>query len=278
MRILAISLCLFALVVYACTPSPSIVATAMAQTQAALPTRIPTLIPKRPTPLPTETQPPAPTITSTPDIRVIRAELENILCESQDFPSGGGYFLPEPDVMVYYYDNNGIRTKGTFKIYHSYHKTNDILISADNLGKTDKAVVQRYLAETGRLDGMWAGFKKGKTDFAGPTDVICNVESFETNQGALMAVQRYNAAEISDAQGWEYAEGQSPSIGSAVVLLSNKKFAKEGYSAIQFSYRNYRVTISAADKTPSKDVNSDILYFVAQQVLKKLENASLGKP
>jgi hypothetical protein len=281
MRNLCLSLCLLPIIFSACSPSPGIVATAMAQTQVALSAKTPHLSESAPTftpELPTDTQTPAPTITSTPDVRVIRAELEDILCDKQDFPSGGGYFLPEPDVMVYYYDNNGIRTKGTFKMYHSYHKTNDILISADDLGKADKAVIQKFLAETGRLDGMWAGFKKGKTDFAGPPDVICNVESFETNQGALLAVQKYNAAEISEAQGWEYVEGSPPGIGSAAVFLKNKNFAKDSYSAIQFAYRNYRVTISAADKTPLKEINSAVLYLVAQQILKKLDNASLGAP
>ncbi len=273
MRSYYISLCLSMMLISSCAPSPEIVATAMAQTQVALSFTKPQLptaslisMSEHPTVTPTEVQKPVPTITSTPDLRVIKSDPMVYLCDSQDFPGEGDYFLPAPDAIFTYLDSNG--KKQTFYMEHLNHISNDILI-IDKQSNSSYAV-QSYIAETGRVDGWKIEFNKGKSNFDGPYTVICNVESYETSEGAILAVQKFNQAETSEVVGWEYDEGSHPSLGSADVFLKNEDLKKQdlaNHVALQFSYRNYRVTINALDKT-QKEIAFDILYHIGLNTLR----------
>jgi len=283
MRNFYIAVCLLILIVSACAPSPGTVATAMAQTQVALsytPYQLPmaklTSTSESPTNSPTEIQTPVPTITRTPDFRVIKSDPKNFLCDTQDFPGEGDYFIPAPKAIFTYRDSNG--KKQTFYQEYINHFSNDIL----TMGRQGNSshIVQSYIADTGRIDGWSIVFQKGNNNFLGPYTVMCNVESFETSEGAFLAVQNFNQAETVEADGWEYDEGSYPSLGSADVFLKNEDLKKKdlaSHVAIQFSYRNYRVTINASGKT-QKEIAFDILNHIGLNILKNLENAPLNAP
>jgi|WetSurMetagenome_2_1015567.scaffolds.fasta_scaffold189248_1 hypothetical protein len=283
MRIFYISLCLLMIIVSSCAPSPGVVATAMAQTEVSLsfttpqlPTATITSTSEPPTYTPTEIQKPVPTITNTPDFQVIKSDPKIYLCDTQDFPNEGNYYIPAPKAIFTYRDSNG--KEQTFYQEYINHFSNDILTIAQQSNSSH--IVQSYMADTGRVDGWSIEYKKGNTSFAGPYTVLCDVESFKTSEGAFLAVQKYNQAETSELVGWEYDEVQHPSLGSADVFLKNEDLKKKdlaNHVAIQFSYRNYLVTISAQDKT-QKEITFDILYQVGLKILKKLENAPLNAP
>jgi hypothetical protein len=283
MRNFYIFLCLLMIIVSSCAPSPGVVATAMAQTQASLsfttpqlPTATFTITSEPPTSTPTEIQKPVPTITNTPDFLVIKSDPYIYLCDTQDFPNEGDYYIPAPKAIFTYRDSNG--KKQTFYQEYINHISNDILTM--DRESNSSHIVQSYMADTGRVDGWSIEFKKGNNSFVGPYTVLCGVESFKTSEGSFLAVQKYNQAETSELVGWEYDEGPHPSLGSADVFLKNEDLEKKdlaNHVAIQFSYRNYLVTITALDKT-QKEITFDILYQVGLKILKNLENAHLSAP
>ena len=283
MKSFHISLCLLMIIVSSCAPSPGVVATAMAQTQVSLSFNTPqllttthTIISVPPTNTPTEFRTPVPTITSTPDSRVIKSDPKIYLCDTQDLPIEGDYHIPAPEPIFTYRDSTG--KKHTFYKEYINHFSNNILTV--NQESNTSHLVQSYISDTGKIDGWSIVLKKRNNGFAGPYHVMCNVESFETSEGAYLAIRKYNLAETSESIGWKYDEGSHPSLGSADVFLKNEDLKKKdlaNHVAIQFSFRNYIVTISAIDET-QKEITFDILYQIGLKILKKLEDAHLSTP
>jgi hypothetical protein len=92
--LIAIGTLLIIAAVAGCNPSPSQVATAVAQTQAANPTQTHTPVPTN-TSTPTETPTPTATPSPTPDIRVIDVDPHEMLMTTSDLPTEARYYLPD---------------------------------------------------------------------------------------------------------------------------------------------------------------------------------------
>jgi hypothetical protein len=271
MRLILPLVCL--ILVAGCAPSPEIVATAMAQTQAALPTETPipptatrTFTPVPPTNTPTETSTPTLTPTSTPDLRIIDASPEDIVCDVSDLPIEDDYYIPSLNNDPGYYR----RSYTGF----SFHYTNKYLaITSAN---------KVYIAETGRIDGWGVTFKKGLNSYSGFPYILCDVESFESSGGAQLAVQKFNSVELYPQDGLGYLKDATILIGDASVIIVNEKHylanrLGENFKydlQIDFAYRNYRVRVGG----PNRETSLDQLYYVANNILEKLKEAPLSLP
>ena len=246
-----------ALIASACAPSPEIVATAMAQTETALPTATLTLTPSPTHTLTLTPKPPtstaAETPTSTPDLRIITANPEELACTKRELPDGGSYAL---------------RFSPSFP-NHVTHYTNDKVV----ISSTSRNDLEEYVMETRRIDGWWVDFEKLNANTAGYSFLRCITNKHETAEGARLAVTKYNHAEIYSVYGYELIENPERSIGDISVAVSKTQLAEWTSYEVYFAYRNYQVTIIG-----DGSANMDDLYYIAEAMLEKLKNAPLGAP
>lgn len=258
--LLMVTLCL-SIVVTACAPSPEIVATAIAQTETALPTSTPlppptatfTFTPEPPTSTPTETP------TSMPDLRVINSDPKEFVCTKQDLPIDGDYRELSPGQGV----NIGANLVS--------HFTNEKVL--ERYAATGRNIMEEFLRNTRRIDGWWVAYEKKTAAYSGFTSIQCIAEKFQSIEGAQLAVRDYNEAEIFSYDKYLYTENTDPQIGDVSVEVSNTFYSGFIVYLIQFSYRNYRVTITGIGAATVDD-----LYSVGEQILIKLEAAPLGEP
>ena len=254
-HLILISTCL-GLALVGCAPSPEIVASAMAQTEVARPTatltlapsptHTPTLTPEPPTSTPTETP------TSTPDLRIITASPEELACTKRDLPDARNY---------------GMTFLGTFPNPYS----NDKVVRSGGTLLTDK--LENYVRETRRIDGWQVYYEKFNTTSAGFSVLRCITNRHETAEGAQLAVLKYNDAKIYTSSQYEIIENPEEIVGDISLALSNTWNEDKIHYQLYFSYRNYQLTIIGRGSA-----NLDDLYFIAESMLEKLEDASLGLP
>lgn len=266
MKRVCFALFAIAIAAAACAPSPEIVATAMAQTQAALPTATPpatlTLTPEPPTSTPTEILTPTLTPTSTPDLRVIISLPEDIVCTEDDLPVDGNYSLQPPPATD---DSLGASFWSDPLAYVCDHCTNQLIYGT--------SPVREFISRTKRVDGWLRIFTGENDNYPGFDRLGCYVQQFRTIEGAQLAVQAYALKEIYPQWGFEPLENSEPTIGDVSIWISNTARSGHLVYGIEYSYKNHAVTIAGLNGTK----NLDDLYFVAQQILKKLENAALGE-
>jgi hypothetical protein len=99
------------------------------------------------------------------------------------------------------------------------------------------------------------------------------VEKFQSIEGAQLAVREYNEAVIFSYDKLVYMENADRNIGDVSIAASNTFNPEYIVYLIQFSYRNYRVTISGRGADTVDD-----LYYVGEQVLNKLKDEPLSAP
>jgi hypothetical protein len=249
-NLLLTTICL-GLVLASCAPSPEIVATAMAQTQAALPAddtpaSIPSATPEPPPSIPTET----PT-TSVPDLRTITAEPSELACTKNELPDGG---------------SNYVTGRATRRDYN-----NEWVIRL--VATKDQPLLAEYVGETQRITGWWEKFDKADNTGPGFKIIECIVEKYRTAAGAQLAVQEYNKAKLDPRPGYRILENPERTLGDVFVEISDTAYS--GYFAyyVDFSYRNYRVTIIGRGSADLDD-----LYAIGEAMLEKLMAAPLSTP
>jgi len=258
-----VMLCIL-VILTACAPSPEIVATAMAQTQAALPTDTPlppatvtfTSTPEPPTSTPTETP------TSTPDLQVITADPEELVCTKGDLPIGGYYQELAPG-------ENDLIIKANLVS----HYTNEKVLTNNGTGAAGRDFMENFIGNTRRIDGWWVAYRKTMASYPGFTGLQCIVEKYQSIEGAQLAVREYNQAEIFSYDSFVYEENNVRDIGDVSVAISSTGIPEFDQYRIQFSYRNYRVTIIGNGTGMLDD-----LYYVGEQILSKLKDEPLSVP
>jgi hypothetical protein len=196
-----------ALPLVACASSANAVNTAIAQTQAALPTK---------TPLPTTT--PAPTTTllpsPTPDGRIIDIDPEKLLLQKSDLPIPGKYYLPGQTSM-------------------------SPLTNAEIVASWTVEEGQAYLAETGRIHGWAATYRRGTNSVKMPEEVHNNVVIYSTVEGAQTVVTKYGDRDLIETG---YQEMEAPPVGEAFRAFRKEETESSGATRVWlrliFRYRN----------------------------------------
>jgi hypothetical protein len=235
---------LFVLVILlsACAPSASAVATAISntqiayeQTQAAAAT---------PTATPTST----PTITPTPDIRIIEGDPYDFLLKQVDFPKEGKYYLPDESWV--------------------HGNPNAEIIAAWGMEEG-----KEYVDSTGRIMGFWADYARGTIAAALPEEIYSQVVFFETIAGSQLAITEFYGPRTP-----EYLEKDCPShIGDLTFCYEQIENSRNRVlRKIYFSYRN--ATGEILGYGIDSDVQWELLFNLAKIILAKLQTAPLTIP
>ena len=206
-----------------CQPSEKTIQTAIAQTQVALP--MPTFMPSH-TPLPTVTPIPlntprtTPVFTSLPSPipvslnRLIDVDPRKLLLQYTDLPGEGNYYLPGEG-------------------WTSPHRNSEI-ISAWTVEKGEA-----YLAETGRIDGWWATYKRGNVGVLMPEEVYDNIVIYSKVEGAQITVLKYGDKIITEENYTEITASKIGDTNRAFQRLDTNSSGETRISiAVIFSYQN----------------------------------------
>jgi hypothetical protein len=242
---------LAALLLSACAPSAKAIQTAIAQTQIAAPTN--TIIP--PTEIPTETPtvPPSPTPSPTPDLRIIGTteNPSNFLLALSDLPAEGSYSLPGTGWIGKLHNSQIIQEYGA---------------EAGN----------KYVNETGRVDGWWVTYKRGSSAGIYPQQIYDNVILFQTSAGAQLMLAKYADPNSPVGAKTNFTEIQgSKTIGDLSKVLI-KKDSEHVWYDIVFTYRNYGHVVEAYGL--ASEVQPEFVESIADILLKELQSAPLSVP
>jgi hypothetical protein len=206
------------LLIASCSASDAQIATAIAQTQAAIPQDTPTIVPS-----PTHTHTPEPTITPeptltpspTPDLRVFDIDPRNLLLSKDDLQKDGRYYLPNSRWI-------------------SPHRNSEVI---SGWGAEEG---REYLAKTGRIDGWIVAYARGTRTVVAPDEIYDNVVLYKTSEGAMLVITDYSSCKDPDS-GFELVETDF-SIGDAINVCIDKEMQPNGknrvWYRIEFVYRN----------------------------------------
>lgn len=256
----------------ACSPSESVIATAIAQTQTAQPVSLPSSTAShtpsptnttQPTDTPTLTFTPLPTLTftatatltPTPDLRVIDTDPKLLLMTVEDLPSEGKYFLPNSQWI-------------------SPHRNSEV-VSGWGIEEGRK-----YLEETGRVDGWWVYYKRGTKTVNLPDEVSDNVVLYKTAAGARLLIDKYSdCRDPKNIRDYGYVELQdAPQVGDASIWCQWKEMQPNGKYLVkiflEFTYKNVFHGIDGFGW--ENEVLPETLEEIANNLLAKLEVAPLS--
>jgi len=242
-----------------CAPSESAVQTALAKTQAALPTKTPTLAPTATaTQLPTATNTPEPTETptathtATPDTRVITMDSRDFLMTKDDIPPEGKYILP----------NSGWIT---------------VMSNDDIIREWGREEGLEYLDKTGRIYGWAVYYNRTSKTVKAPEQVFHNIIQYKTAEGALLTtVGEFNTSK-KDPE-YKIVDENYP-LGDVSIIWQKKELQNNGeyrnMYLIETAYKNYKSRVGSWGW--EKEYDLDFVIGLAETMLAKLQSAPLGE-
>lgn len=241
-----------------CAPSESAVQTALAETQAALPTETPTLAPTATaTQLPTATNTPEPTETptatptATPDTRVITMDSRDFLMSKDDIPPEGKYILPNSAWISVLSNDDIIRSWG-------------------------REEGLEYLDKTGRIYGWAVYYYRTSKTVRAPEEIWHNVIQYKTAEGAQLTVGEFSTAKRVPE--YKIVEENYP-LGDMSVIMIVKTLQDNGEYRITYrietAYKNYVSIVGAWGW--EKEYDLDFVIGLAETMLAKLQSAPLGE-
>ncbi|MDY6994266.1 MAG: hypothetical protein SVR94_16910 [Pseudomonadota bacterium] len=249
---------LIAILISGCQPSETAIQTAMAETQIAMPTSTDTIVPtstqtNTPEPTFTATEQPTstPTFTATPDERIIEIGPEEFLLKKEDLPSDAKYYLPN-------------------YTWISPHRNSEII---SGWGKEEG---QRYLEETGRIDGWVVYYARGTSTVRAPEEISHNIIQYKTAEGSKIAMEMespYSQVEyeIVDA---DY------NLGDKTIISQYREMQPSGEYRVDYlvetAYRNYQSRVGGWGW--EKEFDLDYVIQLAEIALEKLKVAPLVEP
>jgi hypothetical protein len=236
------------------TPNPSLIQTAIAQTEKASPSQTPTQE-NTPSPIPTETALPTITATQTstpaPDLRVIDYDPYRYLLVKDDLPKDARYYLPGPGWI-------------------SPHRNSEVVAGwGVNEGR-------EYLEKTGRVDGWWVWYNRGTQTVIAPEEIYDNVVIYKSIEGAAMVIDQYGNCANPKA---DYVEIDTDlQIGDHSRACIYREMQSNGDNRVwynlEFTYRNFYHELVGWGW--EKDINPEYIWDVAKTLLAKLEAAPLS--
>jgi len=240
-------------ILVACSPSQSAVETAIYQTQAAAATNTSTqtLLPTDTrTPFPTDTPTPSATLSPTPDLRTNQGDPPDLIMIRADLPLDANYYIPNETWTG---------------MLHNVQ-----IVSSWTVEKG-----RAYLADTGRIDGMWISFNRGSTTVIAPQEIYDNVAIFKTAEGAQLVVTKYEDSDLENG----YTElVNPPQIGDKTREFIRKQMQSSGeyrvWISVAFSYRNIYHYIEGYGW--EKEVDLEYIENVARKILSRMEVAPLA--
>lgn len=231
-------------------PSEGMIQTAIAETQAVVPTFINTN-----TPVPTLTSTITVTASPTPDLRIINIDPQDFLLKPEELPREAKYYLPN-------------------SAWISPHLNSEV-VSGWTVEKG-----KEYLARTGRINGWVVYYAKGTRTVYAPDEIFNNVIMFNSSTGASLFVTDYSYRKRFPKENWEAVDYKIENLGQVYDVERKVRVTSGGDKLIQycisFAYYNYGVMTCGTGL--EKDIVPEIIETGARAVLKKLQNAQLVFP
>jgi hypothetical protein len=197
---------------------------------------------KTPVPVFTPSITPTPTLmrvaSPLPEIKLIKADPQDLLLAINDLPLAGKYYLP----------NAGLSRLSNREIIQS-------------LG-AEKA--QEYINETGRVDGWTVNYKRGSNTVSSPEEVVDSVVVYETVEGAQSSIEKY--WNLNRSPDFRQILGY-PTVGDLSLAISLTKGNRVQY-VYYFSYSNYVHTLEL--KGIESGVTLDLVKQLADKLLARL--------
>ena len=226
---------LIAFLLFACAPPVQVEPTT---TEPARPALTFIGVPPTGTQVPTAT----PIPTSTPDLSIITADPKNFLLELEDLPIVGKYYLPKDGLSPY--------------------RNSEII---QRLG-TEKG--EKYIQETGRLDGWIVTYERGVRIQTIPKVIIDNISMFQTIEGAQLSINN-DVGTLSS----NYKEIVLPvTLGDFSRGFSYSRNNLVNY-VYYFSYKNYVHVLEF--RGTENEVTLGFVEEIANKLLDKLVIARL---
>jgi hypothetical protein len=256
--ILIIVVSFAALLVSGCQPSETAIQTAMAETQNTMPTSTDTIVPtstqtNTPEPTFTATEQPTltPTLTATPDNRIIEIGPEEFLLDKEDLPSEAKYYVPNA-------------------AWKSPHRNSEII---SGWGK-EKG--QEYLEKTGRIDGWVIYFARGTSTVRAPEQLNHNIIQYETAEGAQLAMEMDSPYLTVE---YEVID-DNYELGERTIISKYREMQPSGEYTIIYlvetTYRNYQSRVAGWGW--EKEYDLEYVIQIAEIALEKLKEAPLVEP
>ena len=129
-----------------------------------------------------------------------------------------------------------------------------------------------YLQKTGRLMGWETSFLRGADDIYSPEQLYCEVISFQSVEGARIALKEFNAVEVFPEDGWKY-ENSDVTLGEHTVVMKRVKLntggVEEVWYRIAFSDHNFLGVVTGYGFP--EDIKPEIVSNVARIMLSKIQ-------
>jgi hypothetical protein len=192
-----------------------------------------------------------PTITPTPDVRVIKGDPFDYLLKREDLPKEGKYYVPDGGMAG---------------------RTNEEMIADMTV-----EVGRKYVLDTGRIMGWFVYFYRGSQASQSPQEVYCSVEFYKTSSGALYAGKNYipdidkNRFELKIVN--ESASFGDSSYSYEIFDTETQRVSTRG---ILFVYKN--VWIWVYGRGTDSDSSWEFIESLANIELAKLQAAPLTTP
>jgi hypothetical protein len=124
----------------------------------------------------------------------------------------------------------------------------------------------KYLGETGRVDGWWIQFNRTSSEAAAPSEVYDSVVLYQTVAGARLSVEKYAAHGMKD---YVEVEGTTQ-IGDGARAFVLKQGSNVDY-LLYFSFRNFQHVVEVLGL--QSEAAAAFATSVAQALLRKIESA-----
>jgi hypothetical protein len=239
-------------IISACVPSETMIATAIAKTQNANESLTPAMTStSTATMTPTVTLTSTPTITLTPDIRVFNIDPQKLLMDVKDLPEEDKYFLPS----------------GWMKP----------LRNAEIVSTWTVAKGQEYLQTTGRVDGWYTYYKRGVNTVVAPEEVYDNVVIFKTAQGARLVIESNSSCKDRETN-YQVVEA-APIFGDQSITCSHHKMTSGGINRVWYriEFRRRNVWHGIHGFGWEQDVKPEFVEAMARAILVKLDSQPLSE-
>jgi hypothetical protein len=223
------------LLLAACAPSPEVVQTAIAQTQQAASGNSSSILGGTPAAEVT----PGTGAPSNSGLGLVKPDFPLLLMDVTDLPAEGKYVVP----------NAG--------------STGEV----DNQAVLDAWGAQEggsYIAETGRVDGWWIGFRRTGNAAALPSEVFDSIVLYQSPIGARLSVQKYADHGMQD-----YAEVKDTSqVGDGARGFILEQGGSVDYF-LYFWFRNCQHVVEV--KGGESETTPALATSVAQTLVQKME-------
>jgi hypothetical protein len=152
----------------------------------------------------------------------------------------------------------------------------DIVTNQEIIWSWGKAKADRYIDETGRINGWSIQYERGSLEVYAPEVLTLSVQIYNNSAGASLMIKNFNAMQVFPEQGWVQEQCRVDLIRDC-IYLKKTRLDHGGHeiviSRLYFSYHNL-VGVVTGEGWP-EDVVPEILEATAHKMYQKMSASPL---